>query len=98
MNEKREVCDDCRRLRELLLAHLRAADAPRWPGADGVTVEEVLRSYPQAATAGLVPDLPTLLENHPELADLLREFFTAPKYDPVLNRKVSPNASLPGAP
>ena len=83
MNEEHEACGGCRRLRDLLLAYLRAADAPQWPGADGVTVEEVLRTYPQAATAGLVPDLPTLLENHPELADLLRAFFTAPKQGPV---------------
>ena len=79
MNEEHEACGCRRRLRELLLAQLQAADAPRWPGADSVTVEEVLHSYPQAAAAGLVPDLPTLLENYPELADFLREFFTAPK-------------------
>jgi hypothetical protein len=63
------------RLRALLLAYLRAADAPRWPGSDSVTVEEILRSYPQAAAAGLVPDLPALLEIHPELAKALHDFF-----------------------
>jgi len=67
--------EQSRRLRELLLGYLRAADAPPWPGADSVTVEEVLRSYPQAAAAGLVPSLPALLESHPELADALRAFF-----------------------
>ncbi|HEY7309429.1 MAG TPA: hypothetical protein VH643_08740 [Gemmataceae bacterium] len=71
-----EVSDDCRRLYELLLAHLRAVDAPHWPGADGLTLEEVLLSYPQAAVEGLVPDLATLTEQHPELAGVLRDFFT----------------------
>lgn len=64
-----------RRLRQLLLTYLRAADAPPWPGADSVTVEDVLRSYPQAAAAGLVPNLAALLEKHPEVADALRDFF-----------------------
>jgi hypothetical protein len=75
MNEEHDTTGPCRRLHALLLVYLRAADAPRWPGADGVTVEEVLRSYPQAAAAGLVPDLSALLASHPELADALRAFF-----------------------
>jgi hypothetical protein len=75
VNEEPDGADQGRRLRELLLAYLRAADAPRWPGADSVTVEDVLRTYPQAAAAGLVPDLPELLANHPDLADGLRTFF-----------------------
>lgn len=75
VNEEQELTDQCRRLHELLLVYLRAADAPRWPGADSVTVDDVLRSYPQAAAAGLVPDLPALLASHPELADALRDFF-----------------------
>jgi hypothetical protein len=64
-------------LHEVLLAYLRAADAPRWPGTDSVTVEDVLRSYPQSAADGLVPSLPTLLERHPELAEALHDFFNA---------------------
>ena len=75
MDEENDVTDQCWRLDELLLANLRAADAPRWPGADSVTIEDVLRSYPQAAAAGLVPDLSSLQDSHPELTDALRRFF-----------------------
>jgi hypothetical protein len=75
VNEKRDVSERCQRLYELLLAHLGEADAPPWPGADSLTLDEVLHSYPQAAAAGLVPDLRTLLEDHPDLADVLRDFF-----------------------
>jgi hypothetical protein len=77
VNEEHDVTDQRRRLQELLLSYLRAADAPRWPGSDSVTVKDVLRSYPQAAAAGLVPNLPALLASHPELADVLRDFFAA---------------------
>lgn len=75
VNDEHDVSSPCQRLHELLLAHLRAADAPPWPGTDGMTVEEILLNYPQAAAAGLVPDMQTLLESHPDLADVLREFF-----------------------
>lgn len=75
VHEEHEVTGQRQRVQELLLAYLRAADAPHWPGADGVTVDDVLASYPQAAAADLVPDLPALLTSHPELADSLREVF-----------------------
>ena len=75
VNENRDVSERCQRLYELLLAHLCAADAPPWPGADSLMLDEVLHSYPQAAAAGLVPDLRTLVEDHPDLADVLRDFF-----------------------
>jgi hypothetical protein len=64
------------RLHELLLTHLLAANAPQWPGGDSLTLEAVLRAYPQAAADGLVPDLLALQQRHPELADLLKDFFT----------------------
>ena len=70
-----EVSGAVRRLHELLLENLRAAGAPDWPGADGLTLEEVLLSYPQAADEGLVPDLRVLREEHPELSAALRELF-----------------------
>jgi hypothetical protein len=65
------------RVRELLLGHLRSAALPLWPGADGLTLEDALLSYPQAAAAGRVPDLRQLLRECPELAEELTAFFAA---------------------
>jgi hypothetical protein len=65
-----------RELHERLLGHLQAASAPRWPGADGLRVQEVLRNYPQAVAADLVPDRQALLLLYPHLADVIDEFFT----------------------
>jgi hypothetical protein len=63
------------RVREVLLGYLRSADVPLWPGADGLTLEDALLSYPQAAAAGRAPDLRQLLREHPELAEELTAFF-----------------------
>jgi hypothetical protein len=38
-------------------------------------VQEVLRSYPEAAAADLVPDRQALLLLYPHLADVIGEFF-----------------------
>lgn len=64
------------RLRELLLGHLLAATA-HWPGADSLTVDDVLPGYPAAARSGRVPDGRTLLRSHPELAAEIEVFFAA---------------------
>jgi hypothetical protein len=47
-----------------------------WPGGDGVTLDDILRSYPQVAAARLVPDLHELLRRYPDLADELTAWFT----------------------
>jgi hypothetical protein len=44
-------------------------------GADGLMVQEVLGSYPEAAAADLVPDRQALLLLYPHLADVIGEFF-----------------------
>jgi hypothetical protein len=72
-----EITAACRQLEEVLLGYLQAAYSPRWPGADGLTVQDVLASYPGAAATGRVPDRETLLLRHPELADALCTFFAA---------------------
>jgi hypothetical protein len=61
--------------RAILLGYLQAAGCPRWPGADGQTLDEVLHNYAHAASAGSVPNLAQLLEEYPGLAADFRAFF-----------------------
>jgi hypothetical protein len=63
------------RLAELLLGYLESVIVSWWPGADGLTVEEVLLGYPRAADAGLVPGLEELLRRHPDSTGDLLAFF-----------------------
>jgi hypothetical protein len=61
----------------LLLEYLSLPGVTTWPGADALTVEEVLASYPEAVAAGRAPALDELIARHPERTDELRAFFAA---------------------
>ena len=64
-----------RPLPDVLAGYLLRSPACRWPGADGVRTEDVLRGYPAAAAARLVPDELALCDRHPELAPQVVAFF-----------------------
>ena len=74
-DERPNLATHSERLREVLLGYLQAAGCPLWPGADGLTVEAVLLSYPENAAAGRVPDRQELLQRHPDLREALLAFF-----------------------
>jgi len=83
-------CDRClcrgRCLREVLLDHLQAQGALPWPGADGLTVEEVLASYVVAARRGGVPGQEELCSRYPALGAEVRAFFAQGPNYPFLRR------------
>ena len=62
-------------VRAILLGYLQCRAAGLWPGSDSITLDDILRSYPQAAAAGRVPDLPELRRRFPDLADALASWF-----------------------
>jgi hypothetical protein len=63
-------------MQQVLLAYMKAADVPQWPGTDGLTLRDVLLGYPQAMAAGLVPSRKELLRKHPNnLRENLEAFF-----------------------
>jgi hypothetical protein len=66
------------RLLEVLLGYLQAAaSVAAWPGADGLTLENILDCYPVAVAAGEVPDWQELLRRHPELVTELQAWLAA---------------------
>jgi hypothetical protein len=70
------VLPAARQTAESLLGYLQRRAGRLCPGGDGVTLDDILRSYPQAAAARLVPDLPELLRRYSDLADELTAWFT----------------------
>ena len=64
-------------LREALLGYLHDHGAFPWPGADGLTLDDVCAAYVEAARLGLVPDLVQLCGQHPHLADAAAAVFAA---------------------
>jgi hypothetical protein len=62
------------RLQEVLVGHLlRVVD--HWPGAESMTIEDVLPCYLQAARSGRAPDERELLRTYPELVTEIEIFF-----------------------
>jgi hypothetical protein len=64
-------------LQEVLLNYLRASRAIGWPGADGLTADDIVNCYPQAILAGDVPGWHELQSRFPELADELQALRSA---------------------
>lgn len=60
---------------ELLAGYLLSTPAYRWPGVDGMLVEDALREYPAAAAVRAVPGEIELCSRHPELAPGIVAFF-----------------------
>lgn len=70
------------RLRALLATLILVADGFRWPGSDGLTVDDLLRAYPALARQGRVPGPEELCRRHPELARALADFFDPARPSP----------------
>jgi hypothetical protein len=82
-DELDQTPDQQRAAVELLLGYLHTAGAPVWPGADGLTVLEVLLAYPQAAVAGQVPASQQLLARHPDLGEELKHLLSLGRLGPA---------------
>jgi hypothetical protein len=66
-------------MKAILSAYLQAANYPPWPGADGLTVDDVLGLYPRASDQRLVPGVAELRQRHPDLGEALAQFFSPPQ-------------------
>ena len=64
-------------LRDIMLGFLQAGGVCTWPGADGLTVDDVLRCYPAAIAVGKVPDWPELQRRYPALAPEIQKLLGA---------------------
>jgi hypothetical protein len=64
-------------LRQILLDYLRASRVLGWPGADGLTEDDIVNYYPQAIAAGEVPGWHDLEQRFPSLTDDLRVWLSA---------------------
>jgi hypothetical protein len=70
-----EAAAEWRPVIDLLTGYLLGCPAFRWPGSDGVLVEDVLADYAALAAAGHVPPPARLCADHPDLAGRLSAFF-----------------------
>jgi hypothetical protein len=81
-----------RRLREVLLGYLQAAaSVTDWPGGDGLTIEDLLDSYPEAVAGEEVPDWQELLRRYPELETELQTWMAEKdRWQFALRRRAGP--------
>jgi hypothetical protein len=69
-------CEHSEPLAQVLAEYLIAAHCVRGPGADGLTLEDVVATeYPAALSAGHVPGPDEVASQHPELAAEVVAFF-----------------------
>jgi hypothetical protein len=64
-------------LRQVLLDYLRSSRVVGWPGADGLTADDIIECYPQAIAAGEVPGWHELHRRYPSLAGELQALRSA---------------------
>lgn len=70
---------------ELLAGYLLASPRFRFPGCDGLTIEEVvIAEYPRAAAAGYVPSPADLARKHTNLANAIASFFRCEQASTVM--------------
>jgi hypothetical protein len=53
MDAQSDASTSALQMQQVLLAYMKAADVPQWPGTDGLTLRDVLLGYLQAMAAGL---------------------------------------------
>jgi hypothetical protein len=76
--EPNEIHTSATRLREILLGYLDGGGCVAiWAGGDGLTIEDVLDTYPEAVARGEVPDWQQLLCRHPEVDEQLHVWMAA---------------------
>jgi hypothetical protein len=62
-------------LQKILLDYLQEAESvAAWPGADGLTTEDILDFYPKAVAQGEVPEWQELLNRHPGITTELHNW------------------------
>jgi hypothetical protein len=64
-------------LRQVLLDYLRSSKVVGWPGADGLTDDDIVNCYPQAISAGEAPGWHELQGRFPALAGELHALRSA---------------------
>jgi hypothetical protein len=64
-------------LQQVLLDYLQASRIVGWPGADGLTDDDIVNCYPRAIVAGDVPGWHELQSRFPDLADDLQALRSA---------------------